>query len=67
MFYPSDSKYIVLWAVFHINPLTYVADLVRNAMIGVKGFNWLLEVVALVVEGGIMTFLASRAISKIEI
>ena len=67
VFYPSDSKYIVLWVVFHINPLTYVADLVRNAMIGVKGFNWLLEVVALIVEGGVMTILASRAISKIEI
>ena len=67
VFYPSYSKYIVLQVIFQINPLTYVADLVRNAMIGIKGFDFVLELLALVVEGAIMTFLASRAIGKIEL
>ena len=67
VFYPSHSKYIVLQVIFQINPLTYVADLVRNAMISIKGFNLLLELLALVVEGAVMTFLASRAIGKIEL
>lgn len=67
VFYPSYSKYLILRIIFQINPLTYVADLVRNAIISVKGFNLLFEIMALIVEGAVMSFLASREISRIEL
>ncbi len=67
VFYPSYSNYLPLRIVFQINPLTYVADLVRSALVGISSFNFMLEIVALLVEGVIMSYLASRAINKIEL
>jgi ABC-2 type transport system permease protein len=67
VFYPSYSSYLPLRIIFQINPLTYVADLVRSAIVGIKGFNFPLEITALLVEGIIMSYLASRAINKIEL
>jgi ABC-2 type transport system permease protein len=67
VFYPSYSSYLPLRIIFQINPLTYVADLVRSAIVGIKGFNFPLEITALLVEGIVMSYLASRAINKIEL
>lgn len=67
VFYPSNSNYLALRLIFQVNPLTYVADLVRTAMIGIQGFNTPLEILALFVESAIVIFLATRAISRIEL
>jgi ABC-2 type transport system permease protein len=67
VFYPSYSNYLALRVIFQINPLTYVADLVRGAIVGVKGFNFPIEISALIVEGVVMSYLASRAINNIEL
>lgn len=67
VFYPSYSSYIVLRVIFQINPLTYVADLVRTTMIGIKGFNTTLEILVLIVESAVVIVLATRAISRIEL
>lgn len=67
VFYPSHSNFLALRIVFQINPLTYVADLVRTAIIGVQGFNVPLEISILLVESAVMSFLASRAINRIEL
>ena len=67
VFYPSSSKFQLLHVIFLINPLTYVADLVRGAIVGIKGFNYLLEISALIVEGIVISYLASRAINNIEL
>jgi ABC-2 type transport system permease protein len=67
VFYPSNNNYLPLKIIFQINPLTYVADLVRSGMVGIKGFNFTLEITALLVEGVVMSYLASRAINKIEL
>jgi ABC-2 type transport system permease protein len=67
VFYPSNSKYVVLRSIFEINPLTYVADLVRYSLAGLPGFSDIFEVIALVAEGVVMMFLASWAIRNIEL
>jgi len=67
VFYPSYSKYIILRLIFQINPLTYVADLVRNSLTGLPGFDVPLELIALVVESLLLVFLASLSINKIEL
>ena len=70
VFYPSYSKYILLRVIFDINPLTYVADLVRRSLVGPilrPSFNPLVEIIALVIEGGAMIYLASWSISRIEL
>lgn len=67
VFYPSYSKYLILRIIFQINPLTYVADLVRNSLAGVPGFNIPLELIALIVESVVAVFAASLAINRIEL
>jgi ABC-2 type transport system permease protein len=67
VFYPSYSKILILRIIFQVNPLTYVADLIRNGILGFPGFNLPLEAIALVTEGVAMVYLASRAINKIEL
>ncbi len=67
VFYPSYSSYIILRVIFQINPLTYVADLVRNGLVGLPGFNLVLETVVLVSECAVMAFLASYAIKRMEL
>jgi ABC-2 type transport system permease protein len=67
VFYPSYSKYLLLRLIFQINPLTYVADLVRNSLVGIPGFNIPLELVALVIESIALVYIASLAIDRIEL
>ncbi len=67
VFYPSYSKYLLLRIIFQINPLTYVADLVRNSLVGIPGFNIPLELVLLIVESVILVYIASLAIRRIEL
>ena len=67
VFYPSCNNYFLLRTIFQINPLTYVADLVRHSLVGLSGFNLPLEVVVLIVESLFIVVLASRAIGKIEL
>ena len=67
VFYPSYNKYILLRAIFQINPLTYVADLVRHSLVGLSGFDITLETVVLVLESFLVVALASRAIGRIEL
>src|SRR5579872_4986054 len=67
VFYPSHSKYLILRVIFQINPLTYVADLVRNSLVGIPGFDIPLELVILVVESLALVYIASLAIKKIEL
>lgn len=67
VFYPSYNNYFLLRTIFQINPLTYVADLVRHSLVGLSGFNLPLEVVVLIVESLFIVVLASRAIGKIEL
>lgn len=67
VFYPSHSKYLILKIIFQINPLTYVADLVRNSLTGFPGFNLPVELGILIVESLVMVYLASWAIRKIEL
>lgn len=67
VFYPSSSNFPVLRVIFQINPLTYVADLVRGAIVGISGFNYVFEISALIVEGIVISYLASRAINNIEL
>ena len=67
VFYPSYSKYLILRLVFQINPLTYVADLVRNSLVRIPGFDIPLELVLLVVESIALTYIASLAIRRIEL
>lgn len=67
VFYPSYSKYLVLRIIFQINPLTYVADLVRNALVGIPGFDIPLELAVLVVESVALVYVASLAIRRIEL
>lgn len=67
VFYPSYSNYLALRIIFQINPLTYVADLVRSSILSLQSFNPLAEVIALLVEGFAMIYLASWSIRKIEL
>lgn len=71
VFYPSYSNYLILRVIFQINPLTYVADLVRRSLLpnvsSLQSFNPLVEVVVLLVEGIVMIYLASWSIRKIEL
>lgn len=67
VFYPSYSKYIALRIIFQINPLTYVADLVRDSLLGLPGFNIELELAALVIEGFALIYLASLVIRRIQL
>ncbi|MDG6998620.1 MAG: ABC transporter permease [Nitrososphaerota archaeon] len=67
VFYPSYNKYILLRVIFQINPLTYVADLVRHSLVGLSGFDLTLETVVLVLESFFAVALASRAIRRIEL
>jgi ABC-2 type transport system permease protein len=67
VFYPSYSKYIVLRVIFQINPLTYVADLVRHELVGTPGFDLPLEAIALAVESVALVYIASFAIKRIEL
>lgn len=67
VFYPSYSKYLPLRLIFQVNPLTYIADLVRSSLVGLPSFSPTAEVVALVIEGALMVYLASWSISKIEL
>jgi ABC-2 type transport system permease protein len=67
VFYPSYSKYLILRLVFQINPLTYVADLVRNSLVRIPGFDIPLELVLLVAESVALTYIASLAINRIEL
>ena len=67
VFYPSYSKYIILRVIFQINPLTYVADLVRYSLVGVPGFDTPLEVLVLLVEAVALVYLASMAMERIEL
>ena len=67
VFYPSYSKYLPLRLIFQVNPLTYIADLVRSSLVGLPSFNPAAEVIALIIEGALMIYLASWSISKIEL
>jgi len=67
VFYPSYSKYLILRIIFQINPLTYVADLVRNSLVGLPGFNIPLELLALVIESFVLVYIASLAIRRIDL
>jgi ABC-2 type transport system permease protein len=71
VFYPSYSNYLILRVIFQINPLTYVADLVRRSLLpsvsALQSFNLLIEVIALLAEGIVMIYLASWSIRKIEL
>ncbi len=67
VFYPSSSKYLVLRVIFEVNPLTYVADLVRRSLVGLSSFNPKAEVIALIIEGALMIYLASWSINRIEL
>lgn len=67
VFYPSGNNNIILRVIFELNPLTYVADLVRNGLIGLPGFNTLMEALVLVAESAAMLYFALHAINKIEI
>ena len=67
VFYPSYSKYLPLRVLFQINPLTYVSDLVRYSLVGLSGFDNLVEALLLVVESVLMIYLTSRAIRKISL
>jgi len=67
VFYPSNSKYLILRIIFQINPLTYVADLVRNSLVGLPGFNIPLELLALVIESFVLVYIASLAIRRIDL
>jgi ABC-2 type transport system permease protein len=67
VFYPSYSEYFILRLIFQINPLTYVADLVRHSLVGIPGFNTPLELVLLLVESIVLVYIASLAIRRIEL
>jgi ABC-2 type transport system permease protein len=67
VFYPSYSKYLFLRVIFQINPLTYIADLVRYSLVGLPGFNIPLELVVLIVESLALVYVASLAINRIEL
>ena len=67
VFYPSYSRYLPLRLIFQVNPLTYIADLVRISVVGLPSFNPQAEVIALILEGALMIYLASRSINKIEL
>nr|MDG6908460.1 ABC transporter permease [Nitrososphaerota archaeon] len=67
VFYPSYNQNILLRSIFQINPLTYVADLVRHSLVGLSGFNLLVETVVLVVESVLIVLLASRSIGRIQL
>jgi ABC-2 type transport system permease protein len=67
VFYPSYSKYTILRVIFQINPLTYVADLVRHSLVGMPGFNLPLELILLVIESVALVYIASLAINRIEL
>jgi ABC-2 type transport system permease protein len=67
VFYPSYSRYLPLRLIFQINPLTYIADLVRISVVGLPSFNPQAEVIALILEGALMIYLASWSINKIEL
>jgi ABC-2 type transport system permease protein len=67
VFYPSYNNYLVLRVIFQVNPLTYIADLVRSSLVGLPSFNPIAEVSALIIEGALMIYLASRSINRIEL
>ncbi|MDG6999176.1 MAG: ABC transporter permease [Nitrososphaerota archaeon] len=67
VFYPSYNQNILLRSIFQINPLTYVADLVRHSLVGLSGFNLLVETLVLVVESVLIVLLASRSIGRIQL
>jgi ABC-2 type transport system permease protein len=67
VFYPSSNEYLALRIIFQLNPLTYVADLVRSSIATIPAFNPIAEVGTLIVEGIFMIYLASRSINKIEL
>ncbi|HZW58393.1 MAG TPA: ABC transporter permease [Nitrososphaerales archaeon] len=67
VFYPSRSSFLFLRVIFEINPLTYVADLIRNGLLGLQGFSLPLEVILLIVESAAMVFFATRSINRIEV
>ncbi len=67
VFYPSYNQNVLLRVIFQINPLTYVADLVRHSLVGLSGFNLLLETIVLIVESVLVVLLASRSIGKIQL
>jgi ABC-2 type transport system permease protein len=67
VFYPSTNAPLPLRVIFQLNPLTYVADLVRNGLVGIPGFNIPIEVIVLIVESALMVYFALRAINKIEL
>jgi ABC-2 type transport system permease protein len=67
VFYPSGNKFLPLRIVFQLNPLTYIADIIRNGLAGISGFDTPLEALLLVLEGAAMIFLALMAINKIEL
>lgn len=67
VFYPSYNQFFLLRTIFQINPLTYVADLVRHSLVGFPGFNLPLEMAVLIIESLFIVVLSSRAIGKIEL
>ena len=67
VFYPSSNNFILLRVIFELNPLTYIADLVRNGLVGLPGFNIVVEAIVLTIESAVMLYFALRAINKIEI
>ncbi len=67
VFYPSNNHLILLRVIFELNPLTYIADLVRNGLVGLPGFNILVEALVLIAESAVMLYLALRAVDRIEI
>jgi ABC-2 type transport system permease protein len=71
VFYPSYSNYLILRVIFQINPLTYIADLVRRSLLpsasSLQSFNPLVEVIVLLVEGMVMIYFASWSIRRIEL
>ena len=67
VFYPSGSSFLLLRAIFELNPLTYVADTIRSALLGLSGFDLPLEITLLVIESAAMIALAAFSIRRIEV
>jgi ABC-2 type transport system permease protein len=68
VFYPLNSGLpIVLRGLFEVNPLTYIADIVRNGYGGKFSSTNALEVVVLAMEMGVLLTLATRAYFRSDV
>lgn len=62
VFYPLSPKLpIVIQGLFYINPLTYIANIVRDGYLGVVGVGDAYNIAGLIVITGIFLFMAVRS------